>query len=180
MNNRGFSLIEILVSIAIFSVVMVAAAGALLTTIDANHKAQAIQSVMNNLNFALESMSRAIRTGDTYHCGDSGSLAANQTPNDCASSGSSFFAFKRSNDNKTIYYYLAGSQIFRAVDASEALAISAPEITVENLKFYVQGAAVSSQAQPRVTIVIQGYAGATAKIRTPFNLQTTLSQRIPK
>jgi len=43
MNNKGFSLIEILVSIAIFSVVMVTAAGALLATIDANHKAQAIQ-----------------------------------------------------------------------------------------------------------------------------------------
>lgn len=179
MNNKGFSLVEILISIAIFSVVMVTAAGALLTTIDANHKAQAIQSVMNNLNFALESMSRAIRVGDTYHCGDSGSLVGNQVPNDCAS-GSDFFAFRRSNDNKTVYYYLSGTQIFREVNAGGALAISAPEITVENLKFYVQGADVGSQAQPRVTVVIQGYAGATAKIQTPFDLQTTISQRMPK
>jgi len=179
MNNKGFSLVEILVSIAIFSVVMVTAAGALLTTIDANHKAQAIQSVMNNLNFALESMSRAIRVGDTYHCGDSGSLAGNQVPSDCAG-GSDFFSFRRSNDNKTVYYYLSGSQIVRAIDAAGALAISAPEIMIENLKFYVQGASLGSQAQPRVTIVIQGYAGATEKIKTPFNLQTTLSQRMPK
>lgn len=179
MNNKGFSLVEILVSIAIFSIVMVTAAGALLTTIDANHKAQAIQSVMNNLNFALESMSRAIRVGDTYHCGDSGSLVSNQVPNDCTD-GNSFFAFKRSKDNQVVYYYLSGTQIFRQTNAGEILAISAPEIVIENLKFYVQGASLGSQAQPRVTIVIQGYAGATAKIKTPFNLQTTLSQRIPK
>lgn len=179
MNNKGFSLVEILVSVAIFSVVMLTAAGALLMTIDANQKAQAIQSVMNNLNFALESMSRAIRVGDTYHCGDSGSLAGNQVPGDCVN-GSSFFAFERSGDNKTVYYYLSGTQIFREVDAGNALAISASEITVTNLKFYVQGASAGSQAQPRVTIVVQGYAGATAKIRTPFNLQTTLSQRLPK
>src|SRR3989344_3401438 len=139
MNNQGFSLVEILVSTAIFSVVMITAAGALWTTIDANHKAQAIQSVMNNLNFALE----------------------------------------RSGDSKAVYYYLSGSQIVRGVNG-EPLAITAPEIMIENLKFYVQGAGVGSQAQPRVTIVIRGYAGATAKIRTPFNLQTTLSQRMPK
>ena len=180
MNNKGFSLVEILVSVAIFSVVMVTAAGALLTTIDANHKAQAIQSVMNNLNFALEGMSRAIRVGDTYHCGNSGSLASNQTALDCGSDGNSFFAFNRNSDNKTVYYYLSGTQIFREVNAGGALAISAPEIVVTNLKFYVQGASAGSQAQPRVTIVIQGYAGATEKIRTPFNLQTTLSQRLPK
>ncbi|OHA26951.1 MAG: hypothetical protein A3D52_02390 [Candidatus Taylorbacteria bacterium RIFCSPHIGHO2_02_FULL_44_36] len=175
MNNQGFSLVEILVSTAIFSVVMITAAGALLTTIDANHKAQAIQSVMNNLNFALESMSRAIRVGDTYHCGSIGVLSE---PRDC-SSGDIFFAFKRSSDSKAVYYYLSGSQIVRGVNG-EALAITAPEIMIENLKFYVQGAGVGSQAQPRVTIVIRGYAGATAKIRTPFNLQTTLSQRMPK
>ena len=175
MKNRGFSLIEILVSVAIFSVVMVTAAGALLTTIDANHKAQAIQSVMNNLNFALESMSRAIRMSDTYHCGNLGTLSE---PRDC-DLGDSFLAFNRNSDNKTVYYYLSGTQIFREVDG-EALAISSPEITVTNLKFYVKGAGVSGDTQPRVTIVVQGYAGATEKIRTPFNLQTTISQRMPK
>src|SRR3990167_8359923 len=136
MNNQGFSLVEILVSTAIFSVVMITAAGALLTTIDANHKAQAIQSVMNNLNFALESMSRAIRVGDTYHCGDSGSLVSNQVPSDCVN-GNSFFAFKRSKDSQTVYYYISGTQIFRQENVGEALAISAPEIMIENLKFYV-------------------------------------------
>ena len=171
-------MIEILVSVAIFSVVMITAAGALLTTIDANHKAQMLQTVINNLNFALESMSRTIRVGNTYHCGDSGSLANNQTPLDCTD-GNSFFAFKRSSDSKTVYYYLSANQIFRQEDAGNALAISAPEIVIESLKFYVQGSEAGSQAQPLVIITTKGYAGLT-KIKTPFNLQTTLSQRLPK
>lgn len=182
MNNKGFGLIEILVSIAIFSVVMVTAAGALLATIDANHKAQAIQSAVNNLGFALESMSRVIRVGKIYHCGDKPTLAenlANNTfPNDC-SGGKDFFAFKRTSDDLTVSYYLLNNQIFRKENAGTAVAITAPEVVVQNLKFYVQGAAVTDK-QPLVTIVIQGYVGEVAKIRTPFNLQTTLSQRMPK
>src|SRR3990167_4369943 len=102
MKNQGFSLIEILVSIAIFSVVMITAAGALLATIDANHKAQAIQLAMNNLGFALESMSRVIREGNTYHCDDSGSLLTNRVSKDCNvhKDGGSFFAFKRTRSEE--------------------------------------------------------------------------------
>lgn len=175
MNNKGFSLIEILVSIAIFSVVMVTAAGALLATIDTNHKAQAIQSAMNNLSFALESMSRPIREGKFYHCGNTGTLT---NPQDCPG-GDNFFAFKRTSDGLTVSYYLSNNQIVRNEDVGTAVAVTAPEVIVQNLKFYVNGAEAADK-QSLVTIVIQGYVGEAAKIRTPFNLQTTLSQRMPK
>ena len=181
MNNKGFSLIEILVSIAIFSVVMVTAAGALLATIDANHKAQAIQLAMNNLGFALESMSRVIREGNTYYCGDKDTLeknlANNQSPNDCGG-GENFFAFKRTSDNKTVSYYLSGDKIMHKEGIADAQAITASGVKVTKLTFYVSGSS-DSQKRAMVTIVIQGTAGETAKVQTPFNLQTTLSQRMP-
>ena len=67
-NTRGFTLVEMMVSMAIFAVVAVVAAGALLRIIDANKKAQGIQSAMTNINFALESMTRELRTGTKYAC----------------------------------------------------------------------------------------------------------------
>jgi prepilin-type N-terminal cleavage/methylation domain-containing protein len=70
-NNHGFTLVEIIVSLAIFSVVSVVAVGALLKIVDANKKAQSIQSAMTNLNYALESMSRELRVSNVFYCDDS-------------------------------------------------------------------------------------------------------------
>ena len=61
-ENKGFTLIEMIMSVAVFTVVALIAAGALLAIADANRKAQAFKSVVNNLNFALESVARNLRT----------------------------------------------------------------------------------------------------------------------
>lgn len=68
-KTRGFSLIELLVSMTIFITVMTIASGALLTLIDANQKAQNQKLVMSNLAFVLQSMTREIRTGTDWYCG---------------------------------------------------------------------------------------------------------------
>ncbi len=71
IRARGFTLVEMIVSLAIFSVVATVALGALIKIVDANRKAQTLQSAITNLNFALESMSREMRVGTKYYC-DSG------------------------------------------------------------------------------------------------------------
>ncbi|OHA16308.1 MAG: hypothetical protein A2830_00180 [Candidatus Taylorbacteria bacterium RIFCSPHIGHO2_01_FULL_44_110] len=68
MGKSGFTMIEMIVALGIFSVVAVVALGALVRIISANHKAQAIQEAFTNLNFAFESMSRELRVGTSYHC----------------------------------------------------------------------------------------------------------------
>ena len=67
-NLRGFTLVEMIVSLGIFAVVAVVALGALVRIMTANQKAQTLQSAMTNISFALESMSRELRSGITYHC----------------------------------------------------------------------------------------------------------------
>ena len=67
-DSRGFSLIEMIVAVALFAVVMLVAVGALLALVDANRKARALESVMNNLNITLDSMVRAMRMGSAFNC----------------------------------------------------------------------------------------------------------------
>jgi prepilin-type N-terminal cleavage/methylation domain-containing protein len=67
-ENHGFTLIEIIVSLALFAVVAVVAVGAFLKIVDADRRAQAIESAVNDTNFALESMVRDIRVGSDYEC----------------------------------------------------------------------------------------------------------------
>lgn len=67
-KQRGFTLVEALVSLAIFSVVMVTAVGIILAVITSNKRNQAINSVVNNLNYSIESMVRDVKTGFSYKC----------------------------------------------------------------------------------------------------------------
>lgn len=67
-SSKGFTLVETLVSLAIFSMVMVVAGGIILSLISSNRQNQAVNVVVNNLNNSIESMVRDIKTGFEYKC----------------------------------------------------------------------------------------------------------------
>ncbi len=76
--------------------------------------------------------------------------------------------------------------IFRSIDSTtNYIAITAPEVKITYFRVYVYGTAplflnTANQRdveQPRVTIIIRGYAGEKSTIRSQFNIQTTISQR---
>ena len=67
--NKGFTLIELMTAVSIFIVIMTVSMGSILSIFDANRKSRSLKTVMNNLNLALESMSREMRYGRSYNCG---------------------------------------------------------------------------------------------------------------
>ena len=75
-NQLGFTLIEMIVSLGVFSVVVTTAVGAMLVLISTNQQLQSEQSVMTNLAFALDTMTREIRTGYYYYCDQQANYAA--------------------------------------------------------------------------------------------------------
>lgn len=76
-GSHAFTLLEMLVSLGIFTVVAVVAVGALVRITDLNRRAQALQSAMNNMNFVTESMMREMRVGTKYYCATSDDSASN-------------------------------------------------------------------------------------------------------
>ncbi len=66
--TRGFTLVETLVALAVFSVVMVVSGGIVLALISSNRQNQSVNSVVNNLSYSIESMVRDIKTGYEYKC----------------------------------------------------------------------------------------------------------------
>jgi type II secretory pathway pseudopilin PulG len=69
--QSGFSLVEMMVAIAIFMVVAVVAVAALLKIVDADRKSKTLQDTVNNINFAMDSITREIRVGSAYTCSNS-------------------------------------------------------------------------------------------------------------
>ncbi len=163
-----------LVAIALFAIIMVMAVGSLLSIVDANREAQAKKTVVNNLHFALENMTRNIRTGHNFHCDiEVGDISE---PRGCASTPATSFAFLGSN-GKRIEYRQNGAAIERLVSGdADFIGITAPEVTVNQLRFFVSGA--KGAGQPRVLIVLDGVMQGKARLPSVFNIETLVSQRL--
>ncbi|MDO8510419.1 MAG: prepilin-type N-terminal cleavage/methylation domain-containing protein [bacterium] len=181
--KKGFTLIEIMVSVSIFAIVMAVSTASILGIIDANYKAQALKSVMDNLNLALEEMSRQIGDGITYHCG----VGDYTTVQDCSLEPLNQIAFEprhgspSSPSDQVIYrrnYDGSGrGYIEKSFDAGGTFfPITAPEIDIKTLKFYVHGSDLTDAKQPRVFMIVDGTASIKDKVKTEFFIQTSVSQ----
>lgn len=190
-RQRGFTLIEMLVSVALFIIVMVVALGALLAMSQSDRKAESLKVVINNLSSAFDSMSRTIRTGKNYHCGTSGTLT---TPQSCTS-GDTWFTFLQSDNNTlTVYCFDSTAQQMRRYTTTMANAsdlsnhttcvstdtqlvpLTSPEMKIKSMSFYVTDPTVGHQ--PKVTILMQGHVDVTATQSTELKLQTSVTQRL--
>ena len=190
-SPAGFTLIEMIVAMSIFIIVMLVIVGALISLDNAARKARAVRLVTDNLSAAVDSMSRNIRMGSNFHCGCEATPAAYAIPKDCASpmdnlgaGGDACFAFEGQRGSALtpddqIVYQLSNNRVERSVDGgANFLDLTAPELTVTNLRFFVYGSTLS-QDQPMVTMLLQGVAGLTTKTATNFNIQTTIGARTP-
>lgn len=185
----GFTLVELLVATSVFIVVMVMALSSLLTSSDASKKSGALSFAMDNVNFAMESMTRSIRMGKNYVCLSSGSiyLGSVASPVDCNlnTSGGTLLAFvpqEGYTDSPMIAYRRSqreddsGTYTLERCDDSVCSDIVASNVNIEDLKFFVNGSSTSDLIQPSVYIIIKGVINIKGE---PFSfaIQTLASQR---
>ncbi len=198
-NQRAFTLIEMMVSIALFLIVMTIVLGAVLAIIDGNKKTQAINSVSNNLSSAIESMVRDIKTGYDYKCGSGDSLDPFGGGSCDASIGTDNIIFTStiSGTPRQVQYWLetdgSGKGIIKKYfcpanvpDPEEncanttyykPLIITSPDIDVKSMDFYVK-VPTPGEDQPAVFIIIKGTAHVNKTQSSDFSIQTFVSQRL--
>lgn len=167
-TSKGFTLIELIVSIGLFALIMLLSSSAYLLMVGINRQAQGMATGINNLSFALETMTRTIRTGTQYSCDGLG---------DCVNGGASFSV--KDTDGTTVNYSLSGSSIMRTIGAT-SVALTDPSVSISSLKFYTFGTPTARQGdyqQPRVTIVISGTVSSGPGKVESFNVQTGATMR---
>ena len=81
-----------------------------------------------------------------------------------------------SSENQQITYRFSGDRIEKDIAGAGYIAVTAPEIIIDDLDFYTLGAGTGNTLQPKVIIQIKGHAG-TGKSQSDFTLQTMVSQR---
>ena len=203
----GFTLVEMLVAVALFAVVMTIAVGALMSVVGASRRAQASQAIIDNLDFALEDMSRVIRTGTTYYCGTGSPIGAGATlagTSDNGGNNCDYVAVEGSlkknasgviiqgdstNWQDQIVYWVAPncgatgtSCIEKSTDGGRTfLPITSPEIQMLRLSLYVKGSSPKSSGdsvQPQVTLLLQATVQYQNQTVAHLNIETSMTQRL--
>ena len=167
---RGYTLLELIVSIGLFSIVMLVVTSAYLALISMDREARATNELVANLSFATESMMRNIRTGTAYSCGSGNGSCTQFSFLDSQGQSMTY----RLKSNNTIGQCSGGST---CVDAS-AIPLTDTRITIQALTFYVRGVGTSDVQQPQVTVTIKGTMATDAGKTTSFNIESSATQRL--
>ena len=161
-KNRGFTLIEMMVSVSIFVIVALIVSGVLVQLSAAYKKAQAMRLLMDNLNFALEKINLELREGVNI------SLSEREGVQFDRLGGGTFCYKKETIDSRDTLVKCAGD-CTTCPDPKDMLAEG---ITLKqlNLKLYRTG------YKARVIVGVKGEARSWVNL-TDFYIQTTASQR---
>ncbi|HAS80777.1 MAG: hypothetical protein UR25_C0003G0021 [Candidatus Nomurabacteria bacterium GW2011_GWE1_32_28] len=168
-KNTGYTIIETMIAISLFLIIITIGMGALLNANALHKKSQNKRSIVDNLNFIMEDMSRNIRTGSNYSC--------DRGPN-CSSGGTTLSFI--SSDSTAWSYRISGNAIFRSISGVDT-ELTPSEVKINNSGFVVVGAepfSTPDTQQPLVTIMLSGAITESDGSLTPFSLQTSVSQRL--
>lgn len=199
--TRGFTLVELLVTMAIFITIITIATGALFSAQAVNVRLEQTQVILDEANMAIETMVRDIRYGTTFYCDTTPpGLPVPTTRRSCTqdSGGGTALIFRpatmllnslNQSEDRIAYYVLDGvlyKKEYPSGGEARVFPMTSSSIDVNNLTFFVTGAypreageGSTDNDQPLVTIVL---SGVTVPLRasTPpvfFSVQTSASSR---
>jgi prepilin-type N-terminal cleavage/methylation domain-containing protein len=167
--SGGYTLIELMVSIGLFAIIMTLVAGAYFMIINLSRQAQAISTAVDGVSYALEDMSRTMRTGTLYGCPTAGI--------DCPAGGTVFTLTDQSGITQT--FSLSGTTLYQKSGTGSSIALTDPSIKVSSLEFYAVGtkpASAGDYVPPHVTVIVSGSIVA-GKQTFPFTIETGATMR---
>lgn len=205
-TQSGFTLVEMMISVGLFSVVMIFGIGSVLAVNETHRQSQVRRAALDSVNFIMEEISRSARLGDLFRCASATPISDTEIlPNfsniEVPLNGENCGAFSfepyndltpGDSDDQRVYVIAStedGVALFKSpegVIATDSIGNTWLRLTSNNITidpdmsgFYVYGAEQGDGEQPRVVIRLAGQvveSGGRAKAN--FSVQTTVSQRL--
>jgi len=187
MKNRGYTLVEVMTAVAIFSLVLSSLTGFFMGALKSQNNNLANQELIDSVSFSLEYISRSLRMArkdDVVAKGEMGEVnCLSQTKVNYEISHSGQGIKFRSYKNECIDFYVEDGRLkeWKKVGEVESLNFLTPE-NIE-IEFFVLGPSdswdQSDDEQPKVTLFIKakGSRGQSQDMQPEILVQTSISQR---
>lgn len=196
-HSGGYTIIETMIAISLFLVVVFSGLGALLNMNLIHQKSEDMRSIMDNLSFILEDISRNLRTGYNYRCYPSGTWGGDEqqsilnVPQSCDNGGVIVFEETHGNDgdanadDQWVYKVDSTDGVHYNISKSVDGGLTFVQLNIDEVSltsgsgFSVLGAEAppGNEQQPFVIIKLMGEI-TYKDIVTPFSLETAVSQRL--
>ncbi|QQG45685.1 MAG: type II secretion system protein [Candidatus Sungiibacteriota bacterium] len=175
-KKQGFTLLEMIISIGIFSVLVIASIGVTLGVSNAQIKAANIQAILDSIRFSLELITKEMRTGSGYAATSYGAACG-------GASGSEISFTTALGESRTYYLSPATKTIMRMTQTTncvQAVPFSSEEVNIDRLNFALSGSASGpNDGQPRVTLTMKARSKSPKYyLESSLDLQTTVAQRL--
>jgi prepilin-type N-terminal cleavage/methylation domain-containing protein len=187
-RTSGFTLLELLIAIGLFSILVAIAAGGYINALRTDREVSSLISAQSNAGSALEEIAREARTGYLFCHG-----VDDTAPSNCGLCTISVgevglpptypewncpeLDFYNAGEEE-VNYSLDNGALMRTSDGSSE-AITGDNVDIKSLQFILQGQLEGDSWNPRITIVMQVAPSSTdPTLQTDvLNLQTTVSAR---
>ena len=175
--KKGFTLVELLVAISLFSIVVAIAVGGFAKALHTEREVATLVAVQSNAGITLEQMAREVRTGYQFCVGANNTQnlacscnALNNNKNEWACSS---LAFINADGASTTYSNLNGILL------KNGQPITSDNVNVKYLTFVLFGNLSTDNWNPRITISMGVTPSSTdpALASDELDLQTTVSAR---
>ncbi len=183
--KKGFTLVEVLVAMGLFSIVIVIAVGGFANALHAQREVAALVATQSNASLALEEIAREVRTG-YFFC-----YAPNAPPSTgytwtCSSScgpplsppWTCLDLHFNAADGTNVDYILSNG-VLQKSENGVIQPVTSDNVAVKNLTFTLFGNLDGDSWDPRITISMGVAPSSTDPVlaNNVLNLQTTVSAR---
>ncbi len=192
--SGGFTIIEVMIATTVFLIVVTIGINALLSASVLHDKSQGMRSILDSLSFAMEDISKNMRTGYHYYCITSSDSRSNVST---VKSGATCtgVAFEsglvadplEGNPNNQWVYLVSGGKLYKSVDGPYTSLATFIQLTPDEVvldpflnPFSVLGAESNASGNHQQAFAVIHLTGIiTYKgVKTPFGLQTSVSERL--
>lgn len=178
-KKKGFTLVEILVSISIFIIVITTVSGILVSSVKNQKRSLASQELLNQTSYVLEYMSRALRMAkkddlDDVHC-----LLGDKVNYEITTSGLGGIKFRNYKDECQEFYIGNDLVLYEnRTGYTEPLPFTSVNIKINSFEIKLSGEEQPSadELQPKVTLLLDVEA-VEGNPPPKLRIQTTVSQR---
>jgi len=181
-NKSGFSLLEMLVAVTVFSVTVVSSTQIFSMIVTGQRGSMAAANLQESMHYAFESIAKEIR-GAVVSNGECSSLiapepeAVNKVYNTTTNAEGDVLYFKNSNDVCTAYYLNNGT--VTVVRGNNIAPTTSSKVTVSNLDFVMVDDSIGAfhSVQPRITMRLEVEADGKGITKQKMEMQSTISGR---